>query len=49
MTKLRTSEPWLPASEYAKKLSGLGINLLVSDIQKAIFFHEKVIYIEVIY
>ena len=41
MTKLRTSEPWLPASEYAKKLSGLGINLLVSDIQKAIMFHKK--------
>ena len=49
MTKLRKSEPWLPASEYAKKLSGLGINLLVSDIQKAILFHEKVLNIEVIY
>lgn len=41
MTKLRKSEPWLPAVEYAKQLSGMGINLLVSDIQKAIMFHKK--------
>ena len=49
MTKLRKSEPWLSAVEYAKQLSGMGINLLVSDIQKAIMFHKKVLNVEAIY
>tara|TARA_B100000029_G_scaffold303984_1_gene296811 strand:- start:7057 stop:7503 length:447 start_codon:yes stop_codon:yes gene_type:complete len=49
MAKFRKGEPWLPASEYAKQFSGIGVNLLVSDMQKAIIFHEEVLNVEVVY
>ena len=47
--KLRKTDPWKPASNYSKELSGLTVNLLVNDIHKAIEFIENVIQADVIY
>ena len=47
--KLRKTDPWKPASNYSKELSGLTVNLLVNDIHKATEFIENVIQADVIY
>ena len=47
--KLRKSDPWKPASNYSKELSGLVVNLLVNDVHKATDFIKKVIEADVIY
>ena len=47
--KLRNTDPWKPSSKYSKELSGLTINLLVKDIDKATEFIEKVIEANIIY
>ena len=49
MTKLRTSDPWMPAAEYSQSLKGLGINLLVEDIARAVDYQTFVLDAEVIY
>ncbi len=49
MTKLRTEDPWMPAPEYARSLTGLGVNLLVRDIGAALPFHREVLDAEVVY
>ena len=33
--KLRKTDPWKPASDYSRELSGLTVNLLVNNISKA--------------
>ena len=49
MTKLRTGEPWMPAPDYGRSLTGLGINLLVREIESALPFHREVLDAEVVY
>jgi len=49
MTKLRTGDPWMPAAEYGRSLSGLGINLLVADIDRAVAYQTYVLGAEVVY
>ena len=49
MTKLRTGEPWMPAPDYGRSLTGLGINLLVREIESALPFHTEVLGAEVVY
>ena len=49
MVKLRTGEPWMPAPEYGRSLSGLGINLLVRAIEAALPFQCEVLDAEVVY
>ena len=49
MTKLRTGEPWMPAPDYGRSLTGLGINLLVHTIEPALPFHTEVLDAEVVY
>ena len=49
MTKLRTGEPWMPAPDYGRSLSGLGINLLVREVEAALPFHREVLDAEVVY
>jgi hypothetical protein len=39
--KLRKIDPWKPADNYSKELSGLTVNLLVNDIRIATEFIEK--------
>ena len=36
-------KPWLPASEYGRRLVGLTLNLLVRDVIAALPFHRKVL------
>tara|TARA_B110000503_G_C7093700_1_gene390555 strand:+ start:514 stop:783 length:270 start_codon:yes stop_codon:yes gene_type:complete len=47
--KLRKTDPWKPASNYSKELSGLTVNLLVNDVHKATEFIKNVIEANVIY
>ena len=47
--KLRTGDPWMPATEYSRSLRGLTLNLLVRDIAAALPFHREVLGAEVIY
>ena len=47
--KLRKSDPWKPANDYSKELSGLTVNLLVNDVHKATEFVKNVIEADVIY
>lgn len=49
MTKKRTTDPWMPAPEYGRSLSGLGINLLVEDVARSVPFHRRVLGAEVVY
>ena len=49
MTKLRIGDPWMPAPDYGRSLTGLGINLLVRDIDAALPFHREVLEAEVVY
>ena len=43
MTKKRTGDPWMPATEYGRGLEGLSANLLVSDVAAAVAFAETVL------
>lgn len=43
MAKKRTGTPWIPAAEYAATLQGLGINLMVRDIERSLPFHLQVL------
>ncbi len=47
--KLRDGEPWMAAAEYGKSLRGLGLNLLVRDVARAIRFQRAVLGAEVVY
>jgi len=47
--KLRDGEPWMAAAEYGKSLRGLGLNLLVHDVARAIRFQRAVLGAEVVY
>jgi len=49
MVKLRTSDPWMPAAEYGRTLKGLGINLLVEDMDRAVAFQTEVLGARVVY
>jgi catechol 2,3-dioxygenase-like lactoylglutathione lyase family enzyme len=47
--KLRTSDPWMPATQYSRSLQGLTLNLLVRDIAGALPFHREVLGAMVVY
>ncbi len=47
--KLSTQEPWMPAPDYGRSLTGLTVNLLVRDVAAALPFHREVLDAEVIY
>jgi len=47
--KLRTGEPWMSADAYGRSLSGLTVNLLVSDMSEALAFQERVLEATVVY
>lgn len=49
MAKKRTGDPWMPAPVYSRSLSGLSINLLVSDVAAAVAFAEQVLEAETVY
>ncbi|MDC0975457.1 hypothetical protein OAS23_00555 [Alphaproteobacteria bacterium] len=47
--KLRKIDPWKPAIDYSRELSGLTVNLLVNNISKATEFSANVIEAKIIY
>ena len=47
--KLRKGEPWMTGREYGQSLTGLSINLLVTDMESAVKFQQKVLGAEVVY
>ena len=47
--KLRKTDPWKPASDYSRELSGLTVNLLVNNISQATDFITNVIEANIIY
>ena len=49
MTKKRIDDPWMPAAQYAASLSGLGVNLMVRDIEFSLPFHRRVLDAQVLY
>jgi len=47
--KRREGEPWMPADEYGRTLRGLGVNLIVADVERALAFQREVLGAEVVY
>ena len=47
--KLREGESWMPADEYGRSLTGLGVNLLVPKIARALRFQTEVLEEEIVY
>ncbi len=43
MTKTRTGEAWMPADEYGRSLPKFTVNLLVSDVARALPFYRDVL------
>ena len=43
MAKKSESAPWMPAPDYGRSLSGLSINLLVRDVDRAVAFAREVL------
>ncbi|MFO0997272.1 MAG: hypothetical protein U1F33_11370 [Alphaproteobacteria bacterium] len=47
--KKRMGEPWMPAPAYGRSLKGLGVNLLVREIDRAVAFARSVLDASVVY
>lgn len=47
--KKRSGDPWMPAPEYGRVLTGLTINLLVRDIAESLIFQRGVLNADVVY
>jgi uncharacterized glyoxalase superfamily protein PhnB len=47
--KLRQGDPWMPGFRYGALLPPLSLNLLVSDVQRAVQFYQTVFDAEVHY
>ena len=49
MATKRTGTPWMPAGDYGRGLTGLGINLLVGDVAASVAFAQAVLGAEPVY
>ncbi len=49
MAKKRDGDPWMPADRFGRELTGVGINLMVPDIERALDFQSQVLGAGVIY
>jgi catechol 2,3-dioxygenase-like lactoylglutathione lyase family enzyme len=50
MASKSTKEPWeIDAADFGKSLTGLGVNLLVSDVENTVRFSEEVLAARVVY
>jgi len=47
--KARTGEPWMPADQYGRSLTGFGVNLLVRDVARSVAFQTGVLGVELVY
>jgi uncharacterized glyoxalase superfamily protein PhnB len=48
-TKLRKGDPWMPGFRYSALLPPLSLNLLVSEVERAVQFYQNVFAAEVHY
>jgi len=49
MTRKRSGQPWMPASQYAAQLTGLTVNLMVRDIEASLPFFTYVLGLGALY
>jgi len=47
--KRATTTPWMSPGDYGRSLRGLGVNLLVRDVEAALPFHREVLDAEIIH
>ena len=47
--KKRSGEPFMSAPDYGRSLRGFGVNLLVSDVARAVAFQTEVLGVELVY
>ncbi len=47
--KKREGDPWMPADEYGRSLTGIGFNLLYESLDRALEFQSAVLGAKVIY
>ena len=47
--KKRTGEPFMSAADYGRSLEGFGVNLLVSDVARAVAFQTEVLGVELVH
>lgn len=47
--KKRMGEPWMPADEYGRSLTGFGVNILVRKIETTVRFLTDVFGVDVVY
>lgn len=47
--KKRSGEPFMSAPDYGRSLAGFGVNLLVSDVARAVAFQTDVLGVELAY
>ena len=47
--KRATTPSWMPAPDYGRSLTGLGVNLLVRDVEASLGFARAVLDAEVVY
>ena len=47
--KRATSDPWMSPSDYGRSLRGLGVNLLVRDMDVALPFYREVLDADVVH
>jgi catechol 2,3-dioxygenase-like lactoylglutathione lyase family enzyme len=49
LTRKRTGDPWMPAPEFARELTGLSVNLLVSDVAASAPFFSEILGLDLLY
>ena len=49
MTRLRTGTPWMPAPDFSRQLTGLNINLIVTDVEASLPFYTDVLELKNLY
>lgn len=47
--KKSENEPWMPAPEYGRSLKGMGVNLLVRDVEESLPFFTEVLGVGLVY
>jgi catechol 2,3-dioxygenase-like lactoylglutathione lyase family enzyme len=49
MAKQRRGEPFMPAGEFGRSLRGMGVNLLVRNIARAVRFQTEILGVHCVY
>ena len=49
MAKQREGDPWMPAPAFGRSLTGLSVNLLVTNVAATVAFSQTVLGAETVY